>query len=506
MNKKKKKALSLILAIIMSTSGLSACSKNNESNVGALVSDKEFLSEYLDYYGSESVRYYNRLERLWSITGRDIKKAIKYSETIQECDFKYNNDYLNLFYKIINNTKAKVIGTGYEYLFSENDNYLDEEKQKEKEAFLSALNDVLQEWNNSTISDKNEDACLAQSLSFYFGFYGKDGELARYIPKDNKIILHLASIKDYANEKNINLKDCFMWVIKHEFNHMRQKPCSCKINKGQEFNFEKGSYSNIGSSLIESSAESAVYLEDGNISISEKAFPYVYSDPRYYESCLMLINLFQNDVDIDKYYKAIFNTNLQDLYSFFGAETDEEIYNFYELLFSIDILSSQKKFYSPDLVRLSYNVNYFNYILKEMVEYTYKNDNFTLQDNIVMFNLIKNVIAKLPDDKIYVYTSEKVKEMVNSIDESNSKYIEFLSKFYDESIENIKKLENNNYILMELMHYLNDPNAKYYDYSKNIQDLLEKFPDLKKIWFALGTIEYNCYDTLIQESGISYTK
>lgn len=497
---KSKKTLAFILAMIMGTTGLSSCANNKETPA-----KNDVLVQYLNYFENENVRYYDDFDRLFYITNKDVKNAIKNAETKQECDYKYDGNYLDVFYKIIDNSKAKMIDTEYEYLFDDNDNNIDESKRRLKEAFLNALENVLSKWNSSCVNNKNDDYHVANGLSIVFDSFGPETELARYLQDENQIVLHISYIESYCIKNDFDLQQVLTWIINHEFNHVRQHPCSCKINKGQTYTFEKGSYQDIGAMLLESSAESAIYLEDGNISSSDNFFTsYTYIEERYYESCLMLINIFQENSGTDKYYEAIFNTDLQALYDYFGANSEKEIYNFYELLFCVDVLSEEQTFDEKDLVRLSYNVNLFNYILKEMVEYTNRNKDFTLEQNIAMFNIIKNIIVNLPENNEYVHDNKYVKKMINKIIESDYKYKEFLSKYYNVSVNEVNNLQENSSITRELTNYLNAFGTK--NGSKNVKDLLERFADLDEIWYALGPVDYNGYNSFIEESGISYTK
>ena len=497
---KSKKTLAFILAMIMGTTGLSSCANNKETPA-----KNDVLVQYLNYFENENVRYYDDFDRLFYITNKDVKNAIKNAETKQECDYKYDGNYLDVFYKIIDNSKAKMIETEYEYLFDDNDNNIDESKRRLKEAFLNALENVLSKWNSSCVNNKNDDYHVANGLSIVFDSFGPETELARYLQDENQIVLHISYIESYCIKNDFDLQQVLTWIINHEFNHVRQHPCSCKINKGQTYTFKKGSYEDIGAMLLESSAESAIYLEDGNISSSDNFFTsYTYIEERYYESCLMLINIFQENSGTDKYYEAIFNTDLQALYDYFGANSEKEIYNFYELLFCVDVLSEEQTFDEKDLVRLSYNVNLFNYILKEMVEYTNRNKDFTLEQNIAMFNIIKNIIVNLPESNEYVHDNKYVKKMINKIIESDYKYKEFLSKYYNVSVNEVNNLQENSSITRELTNYLNAFGTK--NGSKNVKYLLERFADLDEIWYALGPVDYNGYNSFIEESGISYTK
>ena len=502
MKAKSKKTLAFILAMIMGTSGLSSCSNKNNINKETY---EDVLTQYLNYFENKSVRYYDDFDRLFYITNLDVKEAIENSETKQECDYQYDGNYLNVFDKIIENSKNEMANTEYEYLFCGDEANIDEEKLKLKDAFLNALKNALYKWDHSCVGDKNDDYHVATTLSITFDSFGPETELARYLSDENKIILHISYIESYCIKNELDLQEILTWIIEHEFNHLRQHPCSCKINKGQAYTFTKGSYQDIGAMLIESSAESAIYLEDGNISSSDNFFTsYTYIEERYYESCLMLINIFQENSGTDKYYEAIFNTDLQALYDYFGANSEKEIYNFYELLFCVDVLSEEQTFDEKDLVRLSYNVNLFNYILKEMVEYTNRNKDFTLEQNIAMFNIIKNIIVNLLENNEYVHDNKYVKKMINKIIESDYKYKEFLSKYYNVSVNEVNNLQENSSITRELTNYLNAFGTK--NGSKNVKDLLERFADLDEIWYALGPVDYNGYNSFIEESGISYTK
>ena len=132
MKAKSKKTLAFILAMIMGTSGLSSCSNKNNINKETY---EDVLTQYLNYFENKSVRYYDDFDRLFYITNLDVKEAIENSETKQECDYQYDGNYLNVFDKIIENSKNEMANTEYEYLFCGDEANIDEEKLKLKDAF-----------------------------------------------------------------------------------------------------------------------------------------------------------------------------------------------------------------------------------------------------------------------------------------------------------------------------------------------------------------------------------
>ena len=139
-----------------------------------------------------------------------------------------------------------------------------------------------------------------------------------------------------------------------------------------------------------------------------------------------------------------------------------------------------------------------------MVEYTNRNKDFSLEQNIVMLNLVQNVIVNLPGNNKYVYENNDVKKMINELIESSYQYTVFLSQNYNVSIEEINDLQQNNNLTKEFIDYLNKSGIN--NGSKKVKDLLNIFSNLENIWYALGPVDYNGYNSFIEESGISYTK
>ncbi len=546
MKKNKKKALALILAIIMGTSGLTACSNTNKSDfeenttletvfttesttvsitesttIDTQIVKEDILTEYLTYFDFQNIKY-NHEE--YYITEEDVKKAIEVSKTIQECDFLYDGNYYDLYEKIVSNTKNYVKSSEYKDPFSEETSlYRGTEDQI---MFSTALYDVLYDWHCKKAGNINEDACRAQDLKVVIGKENNEDLLGLYNSQENLIIIYLENIKKNVKNSEKSLESTLKNTIWHEYNHMRQAPCLCRLKKGQTYTFEKGDYiGGIGASLKESSAESYIF---NNKSIEpfekdEDTFDYTYYDERRQEAELMFLNIFQENSDIKDYYRAIFDSDLQAFHRYFGVENEKDILNLYKIIYSIDGLNGSNslpynickkdKLSSNEITRTigkSYKANLFNYILKNMVEYSVKNTDFTLEQNLVMFNFVKNFIT----DEIYTLTEEKDengfykhiydKKLVESITKSEEKYVEFLSNHYIVSIDYIRNLKSVDDIIYNLSEYLYNNDYRYY--TDDVRILLERFPDLEKIGFAMAFIPPINYDNFMEENGISYNK
>lgn len=162
------------------------------------------------------------------------------------------------------------------------------------------------------------------------------------------------------------------------------------------------------STLLESAAESEIYNKKkySEKLVSKKDFNY--SKEREKESLLLLLGICRDNVSLEDYYNAIYDSNLSSFYNFFDANTKEKIYDLYKIIYSIDAASLNnelglnlqkeisKNFSEMSLeylVGYGYRIDILKKVLKNMANYTVNNPDFSLEENVVLFDIVKNLIT-----------------------------------------------------------------------------------------------------------------
>jgi len=279
----------------------------------------------------------------------------------------------------------------------------------------------------------------------------------------------------------------------HEFNHVRQKACECRINQGlvldNMFVYD-GSYI---STISDASAESDLYIMGKYPHGYGMQFgDYVYESERAYELLLLTLAICNEDAKIEDYYNAISNTDYAALYNFYDLRSREEIYDFYHIVYSIDSKNFRnnllEKIYTEEELEektyfdynvdigYAYRVDIFRMVLEKLTEFTDKKGpkSFTLRDNLAVFNILKNIVVKdayeyYEDDtnpEMVRYRKYYEEYMVNNIVILENRYVDYLSQYYGVSVSDIRKMENT-----EISEYVQTLiNVANYEYSGNSKD------------------------------------
>ena len=505
----------------------------------------KIADKYYSFFRGKNL--YNEHDLL-NATNAEIKQVVENSKNNYSCDYiYYPGNWLDLYNMIIEKS-AKY----------EKDNYSDNSisvfvpicdglELNESQIMMSnIIKDIIKKWDTYACNDKNEDACRFSDLKISIvKEYEEPDVFGYYLNDENLIVLVYNNILNLSNDllfkldhNNASFSEIIESTLEHEINHMRQHPCKCRVKKGQQCTLAKSSYSEIGSLLVESSAESALYNEnlDNGYFYTFGSDGCSYNVERKAESELMLLSIF-NSYSIDDYYKAVFDCDLSQILAFFGVESLDDIKDFYTILKQIDaihfqndlvyrILDTKKVTYEmvKDCVGSSYRVLLFDNVLKELINYTKNNNDFSLIENILIYNIIKTRIINKADMVLFDDNDECYydKEIIDSIKESNDKYVQFLSQYYKvdiNSINNYLKSSEFKEMMLVIKKILPRSNVSFsnikmtkeeqerYDF---VLSLLKKLPKLQRImrytsYWDCETIDLDD-DSLLYKEGNSFTK
>ena len=237
---------------------------------------------------------------------------------------------------------------------------------------------------------------------------------------------------------------------------------------------------------------------------------------------LWLRALFRENVTIFDYYNAIFDADLEKLYDYFDLETENDYLDFYCILYAIDSSYGRTSllfdYYDKDVINgnennaaigYAYRNDIFNKVLSDMVEYTQSHSDFSWKENLTLFYIVKLIVLdqtyeleKIGDDDYqYIFHADFSQHFWDS----NLKYLEFLSDYYELDLNTI--VEEEQMIYDNVVSYMESFCAGYAvslddDLS---QSLISEFPLLQPILFS-SYLSDNAYTEFIKENNFSYQK
>lgn len=466
---------------------------------------------YADYFQDYPINY-NHIEEY--LSNEQVDQIIEYSNIETHCERRYELDP-ELFFDILKENSENYVSLHPEFRIP----FL-EEPYVEKHVVDFEAN--LRYTINTIINGKNdiyEDLHQVEKLTVVFGnaskFYSNSEDDERYYlvyaSEDDSVILgvydsvqNIIVVDDEAIElitsmyyeledQQEKFNDILLETLLHEFNHVRQKACECRVNQGlvldNMFVYD-GSYI---STISEASAESDLYIMGKYPHGYGMQFgDYVYESERADELLLLTLAICNEDAKIEDYYNAISNTDYAALYNFYDLRSREEIYDFYHIVYSIDSKNFRnnlwEKIYTEEELEektyfdynvdigYAYRVDIFRMVLEKLTEFTDKKGpkSFTLRDNLAVFNILKNIVVKdayeyYEDDtnpEMVRYRKYYEEYMVSNIVILENRYVDYLSQYYGVSVSDIRKMENT-----EISEYVQTLiNVANYEYSGNSKD------------------------------------
>lgn len=486
-------------------------------------------NDYLSFFDNFEVNY--RLEK-YLIRDSELNSIIAAANAKKDCHLTFNGDFTILENKIEQNT------LNYVSYHPEFKNYLSLSNNidyQTKMYFKEALMTCLVSFDYHT-NDINEDMHRFQTLKIVADEKPNIGDLetgrvlAYYDPKDNVIVIHINTLKQIIETNkiatsgyNYDLKTLITAVIGHELNHVSQSPCDCRKENDSLLYI----YNTYVSLLVEASAESYLYNYNGHLELPNYDYnDFLYNDERQYESLLFLIVLL-NKTNINQYYDAISDADLNSFFEFFNAYTIDEKKTLLKIIYEMDARFGRNDFktdyygrksgeYIKKDIDLLLGFPHLSEIcrisLGNMVRYTEENDDFPLEDNLIMLEIIKNAVVR--ESYVYDYTEDGKRirvydeEFVNEITTLVNKYYEYLAFKYDVSLSDLDELSRSVSTTVEDLDKYYAGDIKYVKDIDHVESLIKRFPLIKAIMYnAFYSKEY---DDFIEnsskgiESSLSY--
>ncbi len=471
-----------------------------------------FLESFAEYFDSIDLEY-TAMESL--LNDEDIAEIIDYSKTTCECNFEWNHDVSELKKKWRENSiqflEKNVLFQSAFCDYGESDSDLFHAQVD----FEIALDRVVDDLISHVSNDIDEDMCRFETLSLVFNDL-PDSLLGRYNIKDNVVFLDYKKIFEYSKCNSFDSVDSFADVLSHELNHSRQIICEERSQLGQRYDdFSYSKY--VCSFIIESSAESAKYNMN-DISFNDEVYTYSYE--RKMESLLFLLAVCHENSDLKDYYDSIFDTDLEEFYQFFGCETEEEVYNLYKIIGSMDAsLGRNSRLDRKEiktvgdakaLIGYNYKINIFHSILSDMVRYTCNHSDFSLEDNLTLFKIAKvavldgayNVVVNKSGELERIYDSQ----FVTSFKESEDMYYMFLSLYYQTDVSEMIQMEED--YVDSVINTAQSFSVDQYSsprYLSEATSLLDRFPLLVPMFKGFYVSPYE-YEGFIERNQNVYEK
>lgn len=485
---------------------------------------------YYEYFDSYKVKY-NHIVGLAS--NSDIRELKKLANSKTTCNYVFTGTSSDMLELIKNNTddyieKYSLDDCGYINVLNYNHDSL--------RKYESVLEDVKKNLGveidklieHAFTNDTMEDLCKMQSLVILVDSfnekYNRNGEniYGDYNDKDNKIIIHLDPIFKGKDVSEIGELEFFRiaQTLVHEINHMREYICDDRKEKGQiNDKITYDAYSDGIPTLLETSAESAIYDEDNSLfpsSFCPRNYDcYVYE--RTFENELLLLSLTDNSTSLDDYYASMFDTDINGLLSYFNIETDEEIKSFLNILKQQDasllrngvvytINPLKNIFFSiltpseaKEIMGVNWKVEILRLSLRNLIEYNMKTEEKLSSDEMLALG---GLIFFVSCDGAYTTKYEPNDSFINQVSILSNEFFNYVKDEYgiSDDLENI----SSQYTVFEDILTTNP--TDYYD-TDVATSLTKKFPKLKTIvervsdngysYFEIGKNADECGKSLI---------
>ena len=284
----------------------------------------EIEKRYYDFFDNYKVKY-NFSKGLAS--SKDVEKLDELAASKQECDFQFIGSNDDFVAKIIDNTNKYI----EEHPSSKYINALDSDDVTYKPMTLNLKNTLRNEISliqaNKLSSNSNEDLCKLSDLVVLLYTEPIDNALyGDYVNKDNKITIYLDNVIN-INYSSIDFFIQISEIFLHEINHARQHICKDREEK-EELAFNK-----YITSIVESSAESAIYNENNSKYYRDMlGNENIYFLERCFEDELQLLTLTDEDTNLNDYYASIFDSDIDAFLDYFNIKTEKDKKAFLNIL------------------------------------------------------------------------------------------------------------------------------------------------------------------------------
>lgn len=192
-----------------------------------------------------------------------------------------------------------------------------------EEALTSIINDLVTHATN----DVNEDLHRLQSMVLVFDDELMFLENGQYQFQNNMAVIH-KGVLDGIDDKE-ELEDSIYKILKRTVNFARLNPCDCRIEQAHSQEKYVGpllSKTTTSSIFTEGAVESEMYNLQHDFTFDNET-SYNTRDYRYRmdnEAILMLLALFNPNANLEDYYSAVFDNDLEKIYQFFDLKTEAD--------------------------------------------------------------------------------------------------------------------------------------------------------------------------------------
>lgn len=464
--------------------------------------DMNYIKEYLEFFENYDIVYpYEK----YDMSSYDIDNLIDEMKTTSDCNYTFVGDIRSIVSGIKDNS--------FEYLCEHNeydsffpDDNSDDNKYKIQEYFENVLFEILEDIYKNGTNNVNEDFHKFKDLKIVIDGNIKNGIDGLYDDTDNLIALRF----DYNKYSYDLFREQYCDIIKHnilhELNHARQEMCSCRLNNGQELSSMDYCFPYV-SFITESSAESSIFNQDSDM---ERDFNYVYLNERTMEKYLFLLGMFKENNNVNDYYNAVFDSDWNRLFEFLDVSSKEDATSVMRIIDNINTLFGRSnKYYnivvnSPELlnkdqnytltfedvryeVGFNFKMDILKYYLEKLIVYTSNHEDFSLEENLMMFNYAVNLV--ISDSYIsanyyedgngitkcdYGYDSN----FISALNTIYAKYREFLRVYYNVNDDDMNMIESDNDYLRSLFEMTNCIDSRIGSKSYMLKN---KFPLLNNI-------------------------
>lgn len=544
----KQRVISIFLAINILAGGISltGCSKNNnkvkyQKPTSIIETEiqteeqtvipteetisKEILENLKNKIDSVKISYKNEEYYPNEETIKEYKKLI---DTHYECKEESTISYPDIYLSMKNNTIEKY-GEDNGVFYPSHWKYSKSEKEMYND-FEIAIEEALQHIFSKKNNDYQEDLCSLKGISIKNERLSDNPEgtshntLGVFDYQTNTVYIDYESIKESVEKINENRKENLKEeislvkhltdIIEHEFNHVRQYPCTHRIKNGDKEDTIGFYNDDITSFIIESSAESGIYNYNSSYEKLENSY-YTYTLYRESEALLMLLAAFKENRDLYGYYEAIYDCDVKKFWEYFGLDTDEKLEEFYKIFYAFNTLHGRtklsKKVYEnkdtatrkdlEELVGDSYLLDMMKVIIKDLISTTERN-NLSIDDSILLYMITKSYISSeasmILKDEDGSYHTEFNESFARTYKEIEGYYKEYLCNKYNITIEELNDKMMSNNIGTDLFEFERYIKKDYSNISSSMYErisfLEEKYPILSSILKTKLLLVYNTDD------------
>ena len=453
------------------------------------ISKEEIINKYQNYFNKE-INYRN--EDLY-LKEEDIDNLINNSNITPKYNYHFNGD-INTIISDIQNNSNKNDDSNLTTAFNKDNNDVLEEILKE------IFNRIKQDNNNL-----DSDFHIIDNLKIYtYKEEDIDNNPCLYMEDNNYIIINYNEIHKIAEYYHISYEEQLKYFLNQEINKVRKNTYKDDIESNLNYQYNNDTLLYEGTNGIE------LYTKNIISNNLDQNSDYVYNDEIKAQGELLLLAITNQDDDIlNKYFNAVNDNNLKELWNIYNLKNKDDLTHFYKILYSMDAklhrntmifdyYNSNTNIDFIDFVGYEYKLDLFTRSINNLMEYQ-KNNDLSIEDNLVLYSIILNAIVNDTYKYNDNYEIEYNTLFINKINELNDMYIKYLSDYYEINEVEIKDMINydTRFILIDMASIMHDDNEYIEEYMNDAKNILNKYPITKAVMASdyIYTTQFNkAYD------------